>query len=128
MCRTWEWFEEWYIPHNIENWAKGIRVGNCKWSQKREVFSLTKDLQPSDTELPFTLKRRQFQIRPCFALSTNKSQGQILDSVGVHLSAHVFTHEQLYVAFHRVCTVAALAVYVNNCECYTENIIYSEVL
>ena len=98
-------------------------------STKGKCFLLSKiTLQPSDTELPFTLKRRQFLIRPCFAMSTNKSQGQMLDSVGVYLPDHVFTHVLLYAAFSRVCTAAALAVYVNNCEGYTKNIIYNEVL
>ena len=47
-------------------------------------------LVPSDTELPFTLKRCQFSIRPCFAMSTNKAHGQTLDFVGVYLPEHVF--------------------------------------
>ena len=34
-------------------------------------------LQPSDTVLPFTfIKRKQFPLRPCFALTVNKAQGQ----------------------------------------------------
>ena len=49
-------------------------------------------IAPSDTELPFTLKRRQFPIRPCFAMSTNKAQGQTLDFVGIYLPDNVFTH------------------------------------
>ena len=49
-------------------------------------------IAPSDTELPFTLKRCQFPVRPCFVMSTNKAQGQTLDFVGVYLPEHVFTH------------------------------------
>ena len=59
-------------------------------------------IAPSDTELPFTLKRCQFPIHPCFAISTNKAQGQTLDFVGLYLPDDVFTHGQLYVAFSRV--------------------------
>ena len=47
-------------------------------------------IAPSDTELPFTLKRHQFPIRPCFATSTNKAQGQTLKFVGIYLPDHVF--------------------------------------
>ena len=59
-------------------------------------------IAPSDTELPFTLRRCQFPVRPCFAMSVNKAQGQTIDFVGTYLLDHVFKHGQLYVAFSRV--------------------------
>ena len=37
--------------------------------------------QRSDTVLPFTFKRKQFPLRPCFALMVNKAQGQSLEVV-----------------------------------------------
>ena len=85
-------------------------------------------IAPSDTELPFTLKRRQFPIRPCFAMSTNKAQGQTLDFVGIYLPDHVFTHGQLYVALSRVRNPKSIAVHLNNHDGYTKNIVYKEVL
>ena len=85
-------------------------------------------IAPSDTELPFTLKRHQFPVRPCFVMSANKAQGQTLDFVGVYLPEHVFTHGQLYVALSRVQSPSAIAVYVNNKEGFTKNIVYQEVL
>ena len=85
-------------------------------------------IAPSDTELPFTLQRHQFPIRPCFAMSTNKAQGQTLDYVGVYLPEDVFTHGQLYVALSRVHTVKSVAIYVNNSNGYTKNIVFKEVL
>ena len=85
-------------------------------------------IAPSDSELPFTLKRHQFPVRPCFAMSTNKAQGQTLDFVGIYLPDHVFTHGQLYVALSRVCNSNAVALYVKNTEGYTKNIVYKEVL
>ena len=61
-------------------------------------------------------------------MSTNKAQGQTLDFVGVYLPDHVFTHRQPYVALSRVCSSSAVAVYVNDREGYTKNIVYKEVL
>ena len=85
-------------------------------------------ISPSDTELLFTLKRRQFPIRTCFAMTTNKAQGQTLDFVGIYLPEDVFTLGQLYVAFSRVQSYSAVAVYVNNKDSFTKNIVYQEVL
>ena len=59
------------------------------------------DLAPSDTLLPFTLKRRQFPITPAYAMTINKSQGQTFDHVGIYLNTPVFSHDQLYVALSR---------------------------
>ena len=101
--------------------ASGVHKGKC-------VLIPRITLAPSDTELPFTLKRRQFPVRPCFAMSTNKAQGQTLDFVGIHLPDHVFTHGQLYVAFSRVRNEQSVAVHVNNKEGYTKNIVFTEVL
>ena len=65
--------------------ASGVNKGKC-------VLIPRITIAPSDTKLPFTLKRRQFPIRPCFAMSTNKAQGQTLDFVGIFLPKNVFTH------------------------------------
>lgn len=46
--------------------------------------------------------RRQFPIRPAFAMSINKSQGQTFKRVGIFLPNPCFTHGQLYVALSRV--------------------------
>ena len=101
--------------------ANGVHKGKC-------VLLPRITLVPSDTELPFTLKRHQFPIRLCFTMSTNKAQGQTSDSIGLYFPEHVFTHGQLYVAFSRVCKSVALAVYVDNTDGYTKNIVYQEVL
>ena len=85
-------------------------------------------LSPSDTDLPFTLRRWQFPVCPCFAMTTNKAQGQTLEFVGVYLPDHVFSHGQLYVALSRVQKPSALAVCVSDPDGYTRNIVYLEVL
>ena len=101
--------------------ASGVNKGKC-------VLIPRITIAPSDTELPFTIKRRQFPVRPCFGMSTNKAQGQTLDFVGIHLPDHVFTHGQLYVALSRVRNSKAVAIHLNNNEGYTKNIVYKEVL
>ena len=65
---------------------------------------------PTLPGLPFTLQRRQFPLKPCFAMTINKSQSQTLTRVGVYLQSEIFAHGQLYVAFSRVGRLADLKV------------------
>ena len=70
------------------------------------VFIPRIDLAPTDTTLPFILRRRQFPIIPAYAITINKSQGLCRNTstnyVGIHLptmSEYIFSDGQLYVAF-----------------------------
>ena len=82
---------------------KGLEVEIASGVNKGKSVLIPRiTIAPSDTELPFTLKRHQFPIQPCFAMSTNKAQGHTLDFIGIYLPDSVFTHGQLYVAFSRV--------------------------
>ena len=101
--------------------ANGVNKGKC-------VLIPRITIAPSDSELPFTLKRCQFPVTPCLTMSTNKAQGQTFDFVGIYLPDHVFTHGQLYVALSRVRNSKAVVLYLNNTEGYTKNIVYKEVL
>ncbi len=59
----------------------------------RRVFIPRLSITPSDTErMPFTLRWRQFPLRPAFAMTINKAQGQTLQTVGVYLPKPVFCH------------------------------------
>ena len=101
--------------------VSGVNQGKC-------VLIPRITLTPFDTDLPFTLKKLQFTIRPCFAMSTNKAQGQTHDFVGIYLPDDVFTHGQLYVALSRVRSSSTVVVYVNKSQGFTKNIVYQEVL
>ena len=96
------------------------------------------------TDLPFNFKRLQFPIRPCFAMSINKSQGEInfyvcfilltfpllsgqtLKVAGLHLTEPCFSHGQLYVACSRVGSKRNLFVLAQNGR--TKNIVYPSAL
>ena len=52
--------------------------------------------------LPFTLTWRQFPIKPSYAITSNKSQGQTVTKVGIYLPQSVFTHGQLNVAIQKL--------------------------
>ncbi|XP_048436631.1 ATP-dependent DNA helicase pif1-like [Pyrus x bretschneideri] len=86
----------------------------------------------TENKWPFVFKRRQFPIRPCFAMTINKSQGQSLRQVGLYFSEPVFTHGQLYVALSRVTSKEDLKILIshgeNDVKNYTANIVFKDVL
>ena len=74
----------------------------CGPQQGRQVFLPRVALRPPEDAFPFTWERRQFPVRPAFAMTVHKAQGQTLGRVAVLLSEPAFTHGQLYVAASRV--------------------------
>ena len=101
------------------------------------IFIPRIDLAPSNTELPFVLRRRQFPIRLAFAMTINKSQRKTLEKVGVYLPEPVFAHGQLYVALSRAKRAADVRVKIVTGQMQgqlksgawkTRNVVYREVL
>ena len=85
-------------------------------------------LSSGEKDLTFTLTRKQFPIRLCFAMTINKSQGQSFESVGIDLRAPVFSHGQFYVAVSRVSSASGLCVLLPPDNNQTTNIVWPEIL
>ena len=76
-------------------------------------------------------------MRPAFAMTINKSQGQTFKHIGIFLRESVFSHGQLYVALSRVGTRSGVHIMVKDGwkegsgdtppGVYTENIVFHEV-
>ena len=81
---------------------------------------------PSDTDLPFTFRRLQFPVRPCFAMSINKSQGQTFKAIGIDLTNPCFSHGMFYVAVSRTGTSNNINILASRRK--TRNVVYPEVL
>ena len=119
------------------------------------VFIPRIDLAPTDTTLPFILRRRQFPIIPAYnkqvagtisnysgtisnySGTINKSQGQTFDYVGIHLPMPVFSHGQLYMALSRSRNQHNIKVRIqpnplqgallNDARQFTRNVVFHEV-
>uniref|UniRef100_A0AC35FDU9 ATP-dependent DNA helicase n=1 Tax=Panagrolaimus sp. PS1159 TaxID=55785 RepID=A0AC35FDU9_9BILA len=89
------------------------------------------------TEVFPAFSRFQLPVRPAFAMTINKSQGQTLKRVGIILESQCFAHGQLYVALSRVRSRDDIKVYVppqhvgqcNGAQIpHATNIVFPEVL
>lgn len=85
----------------------GSNIGDVVYIPR--IFLTTKD-----SKWPFTLHRRQFPVRICYAMTINKSQGRTLSAVGIYLKSPVFTHGQFYVAVSRVTSKKNLKILIEN--------------
>ncbi|CDF38585.1 ATP dependant DNA helicase [Chondrus crispus] len=85
---------------------------------------------PGDDNFPIPgFTRTQFPIRTCFALTTNKAQGQSFGGrIGLDLRDHCFSHGQLYVALSRTTHPGNVTVLTRESNETTRNVVYPEVL
>ena len=56
----------------------------------------------TNPSIPFTLRRVQYPLMHCWAMTVHKSQGQTLDRVGIFFPRPTWAHGLLYVAVSRV--------------------------
>ena len=75
---------------------------------------------------PMEWQQKQFPVKPAFAMTINKSQGQTMQMAGLYLRPEVFTHGQMYVAFSRVRQPTDLKIAAM--EDYVQNIVFKDVL
>jgi ATP-dependent exoDNAse (exonuclease V) alpha subunit len=84
-------------------------------------------------QIGIDFQRVQSPIRLDFAMTISKSQGQMLDFVGVYLPSPVFSHGRPYVAMFRVKTPTSLRVLIvhnndsNSIPNTTDDVVYQEV-
>lgn len=109
-----------------------IAIGNSKGEK---IFLHRIALQHSDKEkYPVMFTRKQFPVKQCFAMTSNKVLGQTLQNVGIYFREPVFSHGQLYVALSRAMTAFAVKVPrepADESESYsnhTRNVVYKELL
>jgi ATP-dependent DNA helicase PIF1 len=83
----------------IKNLTDNLIVANIASgkNKRHSTFLLRMSMSPTDSDLPFRLKRLQFPVLLAFAMTINKSQGQTFDRVGIYLPESIFSHSQLYV-------------------------------
>ncbi|XP_074356463.1 uncharacterized protein LOC141696182 [Apium graveolens] len=102
----------------------GTRIGDTTYVPRITMC-------PADKAVPFILKRKQFLIAVCYAMTVNKSQGQTVQNVGLYLPDPVFGHDQMYVTVSRVTSPNGLKIVtVDDNEVtkgYTKNIVYRVV-
>ena len=100
-------------PHVLET---EVISGKCKGERvlipRIPLFSKDDEVGRGRRKaVPCQFSRRQFPVRPAFAMTINKSQGQSLRVVGIDIrTRECFTHGQLYVALSRVTNKANLHI------------------
>ncbi len=93
----------------------------------KTVFIPRIPLVPSDSRLPFKFRRLQFPVKPSFAMTVNKSQGQTISILGLELTEPPFSHGQLYVGLSRACKSQNIYI-LAEIPGKTKNVVYREVL
>ncbi len=112
------------IIHLFERAVAGVIITEGQFKGKNVIVPRIPLL--INTELPYSLIRRQLPLRLAYGISINKSQCQSLEQIGLYVNDEndIFTHGQLYVALSRV-TQGAEGLHVLDKE--VTNVVYEEI-
>ncbi|KAG2217966.1 hypothetical protein INT45_001400 [Circinella minor] len=128
LCNGTKVFVTALLDHSIV--VKRIDIGH----DGEEHYIPRINMCTTEGEYPFILCRRQFPVRPAFAMTIHKSQGQTLTHIGIRLQEPVFVHSQLYVALSRATDPNNIRIAIDLTKFSstdvptTVNIVYHEVL
>jgi len=89
------------------------------------------ELTTKNSNLPFTLQRRQFPLTLAYAMTIHKSQGQSIERLGIWIYYQLDSHGQLYVALSRATDASQVRLILPPYEkpnLWVKNVVYDEVL
>ena len=95
-CNRTRYVKEYLHDHIID------AIIACGPHAGKQIFVPIIPMISSDNIFPFHMKRKQCPVRPAFAITSNKAQGQSLSHVGIYLKQGFFSHGELSVAMSRV--------------------------
>uniref|UniRef100_A0A914HN24 ATP-dependent DNA helicase n=1 Tax=Globodera rostochiensis TaxID=31243 RepID=A0A914HN24_GLORO len=100
-----------------ENKITGRAInGTAVGGQVRFFIERTRNVYEDKAPGGLKYERLQFPIKPAFAMTILKGQGQTIRTVGIDLEREVFSHGQLYTAFSRASDGNNVRVYAPNRE------------
>ena len=109
-------------------------MGGNHRGEKVMLFKTPLQSKGNNKRIHTPFVRKQYPVRPAFAMTINKSQGQPIKFVGIDLQSRpAFSHSQLYISLSRVTKQANLHIirpdtYEQTNERLMKNVIYTQVL
>ena len=91
------------VTHISRKTVTGTILSGEYAGQVYHAFPIKMESKDNDNHLPCVFTRFQLPLRPAFAMTINKAQGQSLNVVGLDLQSRpVFAHGQLYTGESRI--------------------------
>ncbi|QQP36379.1 ATP-dependent DNA helicase [Caligus rogercresseyi] len=116
-----------YVVEDLKQHMMSARL--ITGPNKGSIFLISRiNFSNVSEEFPFTLTRKQFPVRPCFAMIANKVQGQSLKKY------QMFSHGQLYVAMSLASKDTDIKIFGTKPhpsvpgKILVENVVYPEIL